>query len=42
MTKLTHYVEDAEDKLSTDNTKVAVHVAIPEQKPEDVHKLFKR
>jgi len=38
--KLTLLAEDAEEKLSTDNTKAAEHADIPEQKLEDVFKLF--
>jgi hypothetical protein len=39
--KLTQPAEDVEEKLSTDNTKVAVLVDIPEQKLEDVKNNFK-
>ena len=42
MTKPTQHAEDAEDKPSTDNTKVAVPAPTPEQKLEDVYKSFKR
>jgi hypothetical protein len=38
--KLTLLAEDAEEKPSTDNTKAAEHADIPEQKLEDVFKLF--
>jgi hypothetical protein len=41
MTKPTLPAEDAEEKPSTDNTNPAVLVDTPEQKPEDVFKLFK-
>ena len=40
MTKPTQHAEDAEDKPSTDNTKVAQPAPTPEQKPEDVYKSF--
>jgi hypothetical protein len=40
MIKLILLAEDAGDKLSTDSTKAAQHAHIPEQKLEDVFKLF--